>query len=77
MSAKLMVLPGNEPEKSRLVRIPDDMKEQEAYRHATGVIAAVQEADSNCSWEEVMDALEERGFEAVEFTLGPTLVCSH
>lgn len=77
MSAKLMVLPGSDPEKSRLVSIPEDMKEQEAYRHATGVIAAVQEANVNCGWEEVMDALEEHGFEAVDFILGPTLVCSH
>ena len=76
MSAKLMVLPGSDPEKSRLVSIPEDMREQEAYRYATGVIAAVQEENANCGWEEVMDALEDHGFEEVEFTLGPTLVCS-
>ena len=77
MSQKLMVLPGHDPEKTRVVSIPEDMEAHEAYRHATGVIAAVQESNANCSWEDVEDALEEHGFQSIEFTLGPTLTCSH
>ncbi|MES9870152.1 MAG: hypothetical protein ABW082_09160 [Sedimenticola sp.] len=77
MTAKLMVLQSADPEKTRLVRIPADMDEQEAYRHATGVIAAVQEANANCSWEDVEDALDDHGFQAVEFVIGPALACSH
>ncbi|MEW8015444.1 MAG: hypothetical protein B0D96_05215 [Candidatus Sedimenticola endophacoides] len=77
MSVRLMVLPGEDPANSRLLRIPEDMREQEAYRHVTGVIAAVQERNANCGWDEVMDALEEHGFEEEAFVLGPTLVCGH
>ncbi|MES9844721.1 MAG: hypothetical protein ABW162_04945 [Candidatus Sedimenticola sp. PURPLELP] len=77
MTAKLMVLQSSDPDKTRLVRIPVDMEEHEAYRHATGVIASVQEENTDCSWEDVEDALDAHGFQAVEFVIGPALVCSH
>jgi len=43
MSARLMVLPACAQEKIRLVQIPRDMEQHEAYRHATGVISRVEE----------------------------------
>ena len=73
MSARLMILPACAPEKIRLVRIPDDMEEQEAYRHATGVISRVEEQNPDYGWREIEDALDEHGFDTVPFVLGPAL----
>lgn len=73
MSAKLMILPGSEAKKIRLVTIPEDIEAQEAYRHATGVISSVEEANTNYSWEDIEEALEGHGFQSVEFVLGPSL----
>jgi hypothetical protein len=72
MSDNLMILPANKPENIRLIRVPDDFEEHEAYRYVTGLIAKAEE-DSDYSWEEILDLLEERGFESVEFILGPSL----
>ena len=38
-----MILPATKPENIRLIRIPDDFEEHEAYRHVTGMIAKVEE----------------------------------
>ncbi|MCP4996155.1 MAG: hypothetical protein GY934_20600 [Gammaproteobacteria bacterium] len=73
MSISLMVLPATEPEKIRVVSIPADMDQHEAFRHATGVIASVEEQNPECKWCEIEDALEEHGFETVDFLLGPSI----
>ena len=67
-----MILPASKPENIRLIQIPYDYERQEAYRHVTGLIAKAEE-DPECTWEDILDLLEERGFEAVEFVLGPSL----
>ena len=72
MSDNLMILPATKPENIRLIRIPDDFEEHEAYRHVTGMIAKVEE-EPGYDWDDILDMLEEHGFEAVEFVLGPTL----
>jgi len=72
MSNDLMILPANEPANVRLIRIPDDFEQHEAYRYVTGLIAKAEE-ESDYTWDDVLDLLEERGFEAVEFVLGPSL----
>ncbi|MDH3343523.1 MAG: hypothetical protein OEM07_07360 [Gammaproteobacteria bacterium] len=72
MNSDLMVLPATRPEDIRLIRIPDDLEEREAYRYVTGLIAKVEE-DSEYSWDDIQDLLEERGFETVNFVLGPSL----
>ena len=43
MSNNLMILPANEPENIRLIQIPDDYEEHEAYRYVTGLIAKAEE----------------------------------
>jgi hypothetical protein len=73
MSATVMVLPSKEPEKIRLVSIPEDMESHEAFRHATGVIAAAEEANPDFTWEDIEDALEVSGFRSLGFLLGPAL----
>lgn len=75
MTQRLMVLPGRKPEQTRLVTVPEDLEEHDAYRHVTGIIAAVEEAHPECTWAEVADSLEDHGFSVVEFVLGPELVC--
>ncbi len=72
MSNDLMVLPASNTTKIRLIRIPDDIEAQEAYRYVTGLIAKVEE-DADYDWEDILDLLEEKGFEAVDFILGPSL----
>jgi hypothetical protein len=69
----LMILPATDKTKIRLVRIPPDYPVKEAYRHVTGLIAQVEEEDPDYSWEDVLAALEDQGFEPVEFQLGPSL----
>ena len=73
MNSQLMILPARTPADIRLVRIPEDMEEHEAYRYATGVIAAAQESAPDTDWEDIADALEDHGFEVVSFLLGPEL----
>lgn len=68
-----MVLPAAEATKIRLIRLPDDFDEREAYRYVTGLITRVEEADPDYEWEDIAMALEEYGFEAIDFILGPLL----
>ncbi len=72
MSDNLMILPADKHEDIRLIRIPDDFEEHEAYRYVTGLIAKAEE-DSDYDWDDILDLLEERGFESVEFVIGPSL----
>ena len=73
MNKKMMVLPAAEATKIRLVRLPEDPDEREAYRYVTGLIASVEEADPEYEWEDIAMVLEEHGFEAIDFILGPSL----
>ena len=72
MSNNLMILYANEPENIRLIQIPDDFEEHEAYRYVTGLIAKAEE-DSEYTWDDILDLLEDKGFESVDFVLGPSL----
>jgi hypothetical protein len=72
MNDNLMILPADEHEDIRLIKIPDDFEEHEAYRYVTGIIAKAEE-ESDYTWEDILDLLEERGFESVEFVIGPSL----
>lgn len=72
MSNNLMILYANEPENIRLIQIPDDFEEHEAYRYVTGLIAKAEE-DSEYTWDDILDLLEDKGFEPVDFVLGPSL----
>lgn len=72
MNNNIMILPANKAADIRLIQIPEDIEEHEAYRYVTGLIAKVEEK-AEYSWDDVLDLLEERGFEAVDFTLGPSL----
>lgn len=73
MTHKLMILPASDKSKIRLVRVPPDYQDQEVFRHVTGLIAQVEEQDPDYTWEDVLAMLEDRGFEPVEFQLGPSL----
>jgi len=72
MNNNLMVLPANKYTDIRLIQIPEDIEEHEAYRYVTGLIAKVEE-EPEYDWDDILDLLEERGFEAVDFLLGPSL----
>lgn len=72
MNKDLMVLPAKDPKEIRLFQIPGDFEEHEAYRYVTGLIAKAEE-DSEYTWDDILDLLEQKGFEEVEFVLGPIL----
>lgn len=73
MSNKLMILPAKNYQSVRLVKVPDDYEEHELFRHITGIISAVEEEHAEYSWEDLSLALEDHGFEIVDFLLGPAL----
>ena len=67
-----MVLPAKDQNMIRLIRIPDDFEKHEVYRYVTGIIARAEER-AEYDWDDILDILEENGFEAVDFILGPSL----
>ena len=73
MSETFMILPAGNAADIRLVRVPDDIEAREALRHATGLIARVEEDNPDYDWDDIAAVLEDHGFEAVEFILGPEL----
>jgi len=73
MSERLMILPASDPGEVRLVRVPEDYEEHEAFRHVTGLIAAVEEENPGYDWSDIEAALGDEGFETVDFILGPVL----
>lgn len=70
---KLMVLPANDVTAIRVIQVPDDFEEHEAYRHVVGLIAKIEEENPDYSWDEIAAELEEHEFIPVEFILGPHL----
>jgi hypothetical protein len=73
MSETFMILPAANATDIRLVRVPDDIEAHEAFRHATGLIARVEEDNPDYDWDDIAAMLEDHGFEAVDFVLGPEL----
>jgi hypothetical protein len=73
MNPKMMILPASRSDAIRLLRVPDDFESHEAYRRVTGLIAAIEESGPGYGWEDIQAALEDQGFEPVEFILGPAL----
>jgi hypothetical protein len=72
MNDNLMILPAKDQKNIRLLRIPEDFEKHEVYRYVTGLIARAEEK-SGYRWDDILDILEDNGFEAVEFVLGPSL----
>lgn len=72
MNNNLMVLPAKDPKDIRLLSVPGDFEEHEAYRYVTGIIAKVEES-SDYTWDDILDLLEQKGFEEAKFILGPVL----
>lgn len=73
MDRKLMVLPAHDYKSVRLVSVPPDYEEHEVFRHVTGIISEVEEQKPDYKWEDVAAALEDHGFDVIDFILGPAL----
>lgn len=71
MADKLMLLPSKHADNIRLVKIPEDYEVHEVYRLATGLIASVEAQIPDYNWEDILEALEDKGFSEMEFILGP------
>lgn len=70
---RLMILPTNDVKEIRLIQIPEDFEEHEAYRHVVGLIAKVEEDNPEYGWDDIVAELEDHQFVPVEFILGPHL----
>jgi hypothetical protein len=66
-----MLLPSRDFSRTRLVQMPDDFEEHEAFRYVTGIIAQVEERDPDYDVDDILENLEDRGFTSVDFILGP------
>jgi hypothetical protein len=66
-----MLLPSRDFSRVRLVQMPDDFEEHEAFRYVTGIIAQVEEQDPDYDVDDILESLEDRGFTSVDFVLGP------
>ncbi len=73
MSAKLIMLPSKTLEQTRLIKIPEHYDGHEAFRHTTGLIAGVEEENSDHTWDDIAEVLEAHGFEMVDYIIGPEL----
>lgn len=73
MSPTLMLLPASNARATRLIRIPADIEHHEAYRHVTGLIAALEESSPGSGWDDIAALLEDHGYLPVDFILGPAL----
>jgi hypothetical protein len=73
MAERLMVLPSKDVGRIRLVTVPEDMSPHEAYRYVTGLVSEVARTGEEQWVDDVLDLLEDHGFESVEFALGPPL----
>ena len=81
MADRLMLLPSAAPGLCRVLRMPEDLAPAEAFRQVTGRIAALESAAGHGGGpgggrvpvEDVIEALEERGFELLDLVLGPSL----
>lgn len=73
MADHYMVLPATDFSKIRVVKVPDDISERDALRHATALIASIQEDDPDSIWEDILPVLEDNGYFEVAFSLGPEL----
>jgi hypothetical protein len=73
MAKSLMVLPSKDVGKIRLVTVPEDMSPHEAYRFVTGLVSEVERTGESQWVNDVLDSLEDHGFESLDFVLGPPL----
>jgi hypothetical protein len=73
MRERLMILPASDFATIRLVTVPEDVEEHEVFRHLTGLIASVEENNPDYTWDDIAVELEDHGFHAVDFLLGPAL----
>ncbi|MEA3274451.1 MAG: hypothetical protein U9Q81_03990 [Pseudomonadota bacterium] len=73
MAERFMVLPSEDVSRIRVVTVPEDMSSHEAYRYLTGLIAEIERTGDDRWVEDVLDALEDHGFESVECAIGPHL----
>ena len=69
----LMILPSKDPHNIRLLRVPPDYEQHEAFRHVTGLIAQVESQDADFTWDDIAEVLEGQGYELVDYLLGPSL----
>ena len=73
MKKRLMLLPSKDVGRIRLVTLPDDISPHEAYRYVTGLVSEIDRTGEDRWVDDVLDLLEDHGFERMDFALGPPL----
>ena len=71
---KVMLLPSKTFENSLLVTLPDDVDSHAAFRCAVSVIAEAETEGQEDTKQEIILALEDHGFQVIEYLLGPEIV---
>ncbi len=72
MAKRIMVLPSKDVSQLRLVTVPEDLSPHEAYRHVTELVSEIPE-DAEQRLDQLLESLEDHGFETLPFLLGPAL----
>lgn len=73
MCNRYVILPAHEYSAIRLVRIPRDLVQHEAYRYITGIIAKTEEQNPDYKWDDIAAELEDHNIEIIDFELRPAL----
>ena len=72
--SKSMLLPSKTFENSLLVELPDDIEPHAAFRCAVSIIAEAEEdGTAKMSPQEIKLALEDHGFQVIDYILGPEI----
>ena len=66
---RLMVLPAKDVNAIKVIQIPEDFEEHEAYRHVVSLIAKTEENNPDYSWDDIIAELEDHQFLPVDFIL--------
>ncbi len=73
MQDKFILLPAVHADQARLLKIPQEISEMDAYRRVTSLIAAHQERTAQPAIQDMIDSLADEGFVEVPLIIGPHL----
>ena len=73
MTDKLILLPGKDAQGSRILRMPEDMDSREVFRNITATVASLEQQGGGVTAQDIDDALEDAGFELVDYIVGPEI----
>jgi len=73
MQDKFILLPAQRSEDARLLRIPSDVLERDAFRLVTALAAELEEDSGKDKMRELLERLTEKGFTEAHLVVGPQI----